>query len=207
MIDIKIKHKILTSEGLRVLDIDEQFSEDSFVLVKGDSGIGKTTFFRILAGLITPDFGWIKRDQTILLDTENNISISPQRRDISFMFQNFALFPNMTVKENITFAQKEKSDNVVNDIMEKFALNVFEKTSPAKLSGGQQQRVALARTLVQESKMMLLDEPFSAVDSNIKKAMIKEIIEVQKRNQSTCFIISHNEVDLNSISYQSLFIE
>ena len=65
MIDIKIKHKILTSEGLRVLDIDEQFSEDSFVLVKGDSGIGKTTFFRILAGLMTPYFGWIKRNHNI----------------------------------------------------------------------------------------------------------------------------------------------
>jgi len=207
MIEIKIKHTILISGGQKILDIDQKIPEESLVLVKGNSGIGKTTFFKILAGLIVPDFGLIKLNNKILLDTENNICFSPQKRNISLMFQNYALFPNMTVKQNIAFAQKEKNEKNIDEILEKFDLKTFENTLPSKLSGGQQQRVALARTLAQNASIVLLDEPFSAVDLSIKKAMIDEIINVKRSTNSICFIISHNETELDTIPHFILNIE
>ena len=203
MIEIQIKHQIFTSSGNKFLEVDERISEGSFVHVSGDSGIGKTTFFKVLSGLVVPDFGFIKLNDKILLDTANKIFLPPQKRNISLMFQNYALFPNMTVKQNIAFAQTEKDENIVDELLEKFALKTFENTSPSKLSGGQQQRVALARTLAQNAEIVLLDEPFSAVDIAMRKVMLNELLEFNKNNNSTFFVISHSEEEFEII-YSSL---
>lgn len=206
MIEIQIRHQIFTSSGNKFLEVNERISEGSFVHVSGDSGIGKTTFFKILSGLIDPDFGFIKLNDKILLDTANKIFLPPQKRNISLMFQNYALFPNMTVKQNIAFAQTEKDENIVDELLENFALKTFENTSPSKLSGGQQQRVALARTLAQNAEIVLLDEPFSAVDITMRKVMLNELLEFNKNNNSTLFVISHSEEEFESFSTYSLNI-
>ena len=206
MIEIQIRHQIFTSSGNKFLEVDERISEGSFVHVSGDSGIGKTTFFKVLSGLVVPDFGFIKLNDKILLDTANKIFLPPQKRNISLMFQNYALFPNMTVKENIAFAQTEKDENIVDELLEKFALKTFENTSPSKLSGGQQQRVALARTLAQNAEIVLLDEPFSAVDIAMRKVMLNELLEFNKNNNSTFFVISHSEVEFENFSTYNLNI-
>lgn len=207
MIEIQIKHQIFTSSGNKFLEVDERISEGSFVHVSGDSGIGKTTFFKILSGLVVPDFGFIKLNDKILLDTANKIFLPPQKRNISLMFQNYALFPNMTVKQNIAFAQTEKDDNIVDELLEKFALKTFENTSPSKLSGGQQQRVALARTLAQNAEIVLLDEPISAVDIAMRKVMLNELLEFNKNNNSTFFVISHSEEEFENFSSNVLIIK
>lgn len=207
MIEIQIKHQIFTSSGNKFLEVDERISEGSFVHVSGDSGIGKTTFFKILSGLVVPDFGFIKLNDKILLDTANKIFLPPQKRNISLMFQNYALFPNMTVKQNIAFAQTEKDDNIVDELLENFALKTFENTSPSKLSGGQQQRVALARTLAQNAEIVLLDEPFSAVDIAMRKVMLNELLEFNKNNNSTFFVISHSEEEFENFSSNVLIIK
>ena len=207
MIEIQIKHQIFTSSGNKFLEVDERISEGSFVHVSGDSGIGKTTFFKVLSGLVVPDFGFIKLNDKILLDTANKIFLPPQKRNISLMFQNYALFPNMTVKQNIAFAQTEKDDNIVDELLEKFALKTFENTSPSKLSGGQQQRVALARTLAQNAEIVLLDEPFSAVDIAMRKVMLNELLEFNKNNNSTFFVISHSEEEFENFSSNVLIIK
>ena len=206
MIEIQIRHQIFTSSGNKFLVVDERISEGSFVHVSGDSGIGKTTFFKVLSGLIDPDFGFIKLNDKILLDTANKIFLPPQKRNISLMFQNYALFPNMTVKQNIAFAQTEKDENIVDELLENFALKTFENTSPSKLSGGQQQRVALARTLAQNAEIVLLDEPFSAVDIAMRKVMLNELLEFNKNNNSTFFVISHSEEEFESFSTYNLNI-
>ena len=206
MIEIQIRHQIFTSSGNIFLEVNERISEGSFVHVSGDSGIGKTTFFKILSGLIDPDFGFIKLNDKILLDTANKIFLPPQKRNISLMFQNYALFPNMTVKQNIAFAQTEKDENIVDELLENFALKTFENTSPSKLSGGQQQRIALARTLAQNAEIVLLDEPFSAVDIAMRKVMLNELLEFNKNNNSTLFVISHSEEEFESFSTYSLNI-
>lgn len=206
MIEIQIRHQIFTSSGNKFLVVDERISEGSFVHVSGDSGIGKTTFFKVLSGLVVPDFGFIKLNDKILLDTANKIFLPPQKRNISLMFQNYALFPNMTVKQNIAFAQTEKDENIVDELLEKFALKTFENTSPSKLSGGQQQRVALARTLAQNAEIVLLDEPISAVDIAMRKVMLNELLEFNKNNNSTFFVISHSEEEFESFSTYNLNI-
>ena len=207
MIEIQIRHQIFTSSGNKFLEVDERISEGSFVHVSGDSGIGKTTFFKILSGLVVPDFGFIKLNDKILLDTANKIFLPAQKRNITLMFQNYALFPNMTVKQNIAFAQTEKDENIVDELLEKFALKTFENTSPSKLSGGQQQRVALARTLAQNAEIVLLDEPFSAVDIAMRKVMLNELLEFNKNNNSTFFVISHSEEEFESVSSNVLIIK
>lgn len=206
MIEIQIRHQIFTSSGNKFLEVNERISEGSFVHVSGDSGIGKTTFFKILSGLVVPDFGFIKLNDKILLDTANKIFLPPQKRNISLMFQNYALFPNMTVKQNIAFAQTEKDENIVDELLENFALKTFENTSPSKLSGGQQQRVALARTLAQNAEIVLLDEPFSAVDIAMRKVMLNELLEFNKNNNSTFFVISHSEEEFENFSTYNLNI-
>lgn len=207
MIEIQIRHQIFTSSGNKFLEVDERISEGSFVHVSGDSGIGKTTFFKVLSGLVVPDFGFIKLNDKILLDTANKIFLPPQKRNISLMFQNYALFPNMTVKQNIAFAQTEKDENIVDELLENFALKTFENTSPSKLSGGQQQRVALARTLAQNAEIVLLDEPISAVDIAMRKVMLNELLEFNKNNNSTFFVISHSEEEFESVSSNVLIIK
>ena len=206
MIEIQIRHQIFTSSGNKFLEVDERISEGSFVHVSGDSGIGKTTFFKVLSGLVVPDFGFIKLNDKILLDTANKIFLPPQKRNISLMFQNYALFPNMTVKQNIAFAQTEKDDTIVVELLENSALKTFENTSPSKLSGGQQQRVALARTLAQNAEIVLLDEPFSAVDIAMRKVMLNELLEFNKNNNSTFFVISHSEEEFENFSTYNLNI-
>ena len=206
MIEIQIRHQIFTSSGNKFLEVNERISEGSFVHVSGDSGIGKTTFFKVLSGLVVPDFGFIKLNDKILLDTANKIFLPPQKRNISLMFQNYALFPNMTVKQNIAFAQTEKDENIVDELLENFALKTFENTSPSKLSGGQQQRVALARTLVQNAEIILLDEPLSAVDASLRQSMMEEILEINQNQGSTIFMISHNEREFQNVSLNNLII-
>lgn len=201
MIEINIKHQVFGSDGQMTLQIDEKIEGGSFVGVFGKSGVGKTTFFKILSGLIKPDFGYIKIRETVLLDTENEIFIPPQKRNMAFMFQDYALFPNMTVKQNITFAQpKEKKNNKYIDyLLDVFELTLLDRQYPEKLSGGQQQRVALARALSQQAEILLFDEPLSAVDREMRTKILGEISKYHKQNKLTVFVISHNKNEFKEL--------
>ncbi len=207
MMEIKIRHRIFTSSGHKMLEVDQYIEEGSFVCISGDSGIGKTTFFRIVAGVTSPDFGYIKTEDKILLDTGSKIFLSPQRRNVAIMFQNYALFPNMTVKQNIAFAQKNEDEIFVENILQKFDLKLLADAFPARLSGGQQQRVALARTLAQKAEIILLDEPLSAVDPSMRKILREEIIKYHRSNDCTFFVISHNEEEFKEFCDYNLVIK
>lgn len=207
MVKIDIKHRIFTSDGYKTLSIKEEINEKYIVEVVGQSGIGKTTFFRILSGLLVPDYGVISIGNKVILDTKNKINIPPQRREIALMFQDYALFPNMSVEENIQFAQKKKNILRINELLNVFDLELFKDKKIQKLSGGQQQRVALARTLAQEAGIILLDEPFSAVDKEMRKKMQTEILKYQQEKEAIVFFISH-QLDENSnfIANHKIFI-
>lgn len=206
MIEINIKHQIFTSSGNQFLEINEQFEKGNIIHVSGDSGIGKTTFFKIISGLITPDSGLITINNTLLTNTKGKTFLPPQKRDIALMFQHYALFPNMTVKKNIEFAQKKKDEEIINHLLKIFNLENLENTVPSRLSGGQQQRVALARTLVQNARVVLLDEPFSAVDPSMRKIMKEEIVKTSINQASTFFIISHNENEFEDYAHKKMVI-
>lgn len=204
---IDIKHRIFTSDGYKTLSIKEEINEKYIVEVVGQSGIGKTTFFRILSGLLVPDYGVISIGNKVILDTKNKINIPPQRREIALMFQDYALFPNMSVEENIQFAQKKKSILRINELLNVFDLELFKDKKIQKLSGGQQQRVALARTLAQEAGIILLDEPFSAVDKEMRKKMRTEILKYQQEKEAIVFFISHQQDEnSNFIANHKIFI-
>ena len=206
MIEIHLKHQIFTSSGSKMLEVNEQLETGGIIHVSGDSGIGKTVFFKIMAGLLTPNFGVININNETVLDTENRIFLPPQKRNTALMFQNYALFPNMTVRQNITFAQKEKNTEKIDRLLEKFNLKNFENVFPSKLSGGQQQRIALARALVQDAEIILLDEPLSAVDPLMRKIMNTEIVEHQN-NGATVFMTNHSEEELSAFPCRKLMIK
>ena len=204
---IDIKHRIFTSDGYKTLSIKEEINEKYIVEVVGQSGIGKTTFFRILSGLLVPDYGVISIGNKVILDTKNKINIPPQRREIALMFQDYALFPNMSVEENIQFAQNKKNILRIKELLKIFDLELFKDKKIQKLSGGQQQRVALARTLAQEAGIILLDEPFSAVDKDMRKKMQTEILKYQQEKEAIVFFISHQQDEnSNFIANHKIFI-
>lgn len=205
--EITIKHKIFTSEGDKTLSINKKVDSGSFVRVSGSSGVGKTTFFKIMAGLIAPDYGYLQTDDKLLLDTSNRVFLTPQKRGVAIMFQNYALFPNMTVRENIVYAQQVKDLAVVDGLLERLDLKMLENVLPTKLSGGQQQRVALARTLVQKADIVLLDEPVSAVDAGMRQVMIAEIFRFHQLSGATFFVISHHEEDFRTVADNILVID
>ena len=207
MMKIDIKHRIFTSDGYKTLSIKEEINEKYIVEVVGQSGIGKTTFFRILSGLLVPDYGVISIGNKVILDTKNKINIPPQRREIALMFQDYALFPNMSVEENIQFAQNKKNILRIKELLKIFDLELFKDKKIQKLSGGQQQRVALARTLAQEAGIILLDEPFSAVDKEMRKKMQTEILKYQQEKEAIVFFISHQQDEnSNFIANHKIFI-
>lgn len=162
----------------------------------GASGSGKSMTLRCIAGLEKPDTGKIVLNGRVLFDSEKNINISCKKRKIGFLFQNYALFPNMTVEENIGFAlgslDKKQRNTIIREKIEMVKLKGLEKRYPLQLSGGQQQRVALARALAVEPEVLMLDEPFSALDDNLRSHMVKQLIETIGNYSGNTLFVTHN---------------
>jgi molybdate transport system ATP-binding protein len=151
-------------------------SDKETLAVLGESGAGKSLLLKCIAGIERPDSGRIILDDIILFDSEKKINLPPQKRHVGYLFQNYALFPNMTVFQNISETAKNK-DNVTS-LIARFGLIGKENDYPAKLSGGEQQRVALARLIASEPEVFLFDEPFSALDSNRKAELERLILDL-----------------------------
>lgn len=168
--------------------------------VLGASGSGKSVTLKCIAGLITPDEGEIVLNGKVLFDSKKNIDISPQKRKIGYLFQSYALFPNMTVEENILIGMSEKDfakrKKVLYDFIELLQLQGLEKQYPKQLSGGQQQRVAFARLLAYNPEVLLLDEPFSALDSHLKEQLQIQLKEILKGYQKTSVMVSHDRNEI-----------
>jgi len=196
IIFLDIEKMMLTSNGKRNLIIRAEVKTGELLALYGSSGAGKTTLLRILAGLTKPDKGLIQMGKTIWFDSAKKINLMPQKRSIGFMFQDFALFPNMTVSENIRFAQNDKNNNHVAALLEAFGLSEFKNHKTTNLSGGQKQRVALARALASKPKLLLLDEPLSAIDAEMRAKLQDEIAQAHKILSATTIMVSH---DLNEV--------
>ena len=179
------------------LDVKLEVGNEVLGLV-GNSGCGKSLTLRCIAGIEKPDRGRIVLDGVTLFDSEKHINLTPQKRHTGLMFQNYALFPNMTVRQNIRAGTlrdqqtEQERDRKVSDIMDSFGLSALAQHYPRQLSGGQQQRTALARILVSEPRILMLDEPFSALDSELKFRMEKEVREVIDRFGKTTLLVSHD---------------
>lgn len=208
MIYIDIEYRILTSEGSRILSVQTELPVNQLICISGPSGIGKTTLLRMIAGLTKPDRGIIQVGDRIFYDSLNNINLSPQKRNIGFMFQDYALFPNMTVEENISFAQNKVKDKAwVDTLIKSYGLDALRNQKPDKLSGGQKQRTALARTLAKKADLLLLDEPLSSVDSTMRIKLQNEILKTHAVFGSTTLVVSHDQDEVNKMAQCVLYME
>ena len=189
-----------------VNDLNLEIEDGSFVTLLGSSGCGKTTTLRMIAGLETPTRGEIRFDDKIVFSSDKNINVPPAKREVGFLFQNYALWPHMTVTQNIAFGLEtlkwKKSDISarVQEMLKTMRIEQFADRYPAELSGGQQQRVAIARTLVLNPDIILFDEPMSALDAEIKVTLRQQLKDIQKKLKITMIYVTHDQEEAFALS-------
>jgi molybdate transport system ATP-binding protein len=203
MIKLAIKKTLAAPSGPMILDVDQEISECSLITIYGKSGAGKTSLLRVLAGLMDPDDGYISFGEDIWLDKKRRINLRPQKRHIGFVFQDYALFPNMTVRQNLQFAVgKGNSAHIVDELIDIMELRGLQHYLPLNLSGGQKQRVALARSLVQRPKCLLLDEPLAALDLEMRMKLQEYLLQVHIQYNLTTILVSHDPSEIIKLSDQ-----
>ncbi|MEM9822756.1 MAG: ATP-binding cassette domain-containing protein [Bacteroidota bacterium] len=208
MIELAVKKKLRSATGEMELELDLQIPKRQLLALYGPSGAGKTSVLRMLAGLMKPDEGRLVVDGQTWFDTRQNINLSPQQRQIGFVFQDYALFPNMSVRQNLLFAlTKKSSQTVVDELIEIMELGALQEHRPQSLSGGQQQRVALARALVQKPKLLLLDEPLSALDNTMRQKLQNYLLRVHRDYSLTTILVSHSISEVMKLSDHLIQLE
>jgi molybdate transport system ATP-binding protein len=195
MIKINIQKLLHGSNGQMNLDINLDIKQGEFLALAGLSGSGKTTLLRILAGLEEAN-GSIKIDDSIWLDEK--FCLSPQKREIGFVFQDYALFPNYSVLDNLLYVNKDKK--LANDLLEITELSELKNRLPQTLSGGQKQRVSLCRALMNRPKLLLMDEPLSALDPTMRTKLQNEILTLHKEFNTTTIMVSHDPSEIYRLS-------
>jgi len=204
MIIVDIDKKLKAYGGRQVLHIAHKFPAGSITKIFGPSGSGKTTFLKTIAGLITPEKGNISVNGIIWLDTGLGINLPPKKRMAGFVFQDYALFPNMTVQEHLAYATDDKE--WTQRLLSIGKLDTLAHHKPEHLSGGQQQRLAILRAIAIKPKLLLMDEPFSALDPKMKAELIRELKALFTEFKMTVLIVSHNAQELEGLYGQELEI-
>ena len=189
-----ILHKKLKAVGGEMqLQMETTIERGQLLALYGESGTGKTSILRMLAGLMKPESGHIEVHGDTWLDTKNGVHLKPQLRNTGFVFQDYALFPNMTVRQNLEFALDKNQDaKIIDELIEMVELADLQHRKPETLSGGQQQRTALARALVRRPELLLLDEPLSALDHAMRTKLQDYILQVHRRFNLTTILVSHD---------------
>lgn len=202
MIEIKDLNKIYENGYEALKDIDLKIPDGALVTLLGPSGCGKSTVLNIIAGILDPTHG------DILFDDKSVINLHPKDRNIGMVFQNYALYPHMTVLENITFPltvgdnkiKRSEANKVAQRYMDLTYITDYKDKKPNQLSGGQQQRVAIARALVQNPKILLMDEPLSNLDARLRLSIREEIRKIVKDVGVTTIFVTHDQEEALSIS-------
>jgi len=204
MISIDIEKKLKAYNGQQVLKVTRKFPVGSITKIHGPSGVGKTTFLKVIAGFILPEKGSIIVDDITWLDTTSKISLPPQKRMTGFVFQDYALFPNMTVQQHLEYATDDQE--WIKRLLQIGKLETLTNHKPEYLSGGQQQRLAILRALAIKPKLLLMDEPFSALDPEMKSALTSKLKLLFDELGTTVLIVTHNPQELEGIAKQELII-
>jgi len=204
-----IEKKYGQSQALWPINVE---LDQQFITILGQSGCGKTTLLKLLAGLEQPTKGEIRFDDTVIYSSESRKNVKPNKRNIAMVFQDFALWPHMTIFQNIAFGLKgiiPKSDIParVEHVMQLVKMQGFEKRKPGELSGGQQQRVALARALATNPQLILFDEPLSALDAVLREQMQDEIMQIIHELDCQAIFVTHDQTEAMTMSDQIIIME
>ncbi|MCG3664986.1 ATP-binding cassette domain-containing protein [Aliarcobacter butzleri] len=202
MIEIKINKPLHGSNGTMNLDIDLNINKGEFVALSGLSGSGKTTLLRILAGLENAT-GTLKIDNEYWLNEK--YSKDSQKRDIGFVFQDYALFPNFTVLQNLLYVKKDKE--LAKHLLDMTDMYELKDRYPNSLSGGQKQRVSLCRALMNKPKLLLMDEPLSALDPQMRTKLQNEILTLHKEFNTTTIMVSHDPSEMYRLASRVLVLD
>ena len=202
--------------GQREFSLELEYASSSDCLVVlGPSGSGKSLLLQMIAGLLKPDSGHLKLAGRTLFDAQRGINLTPQQREVAFLFQSYALFPHLSVRQNVAFSLRrgllnpstQVASKAVDYWLDNFGLEPVQHQRPHELSGGQRQRTALARALVTEPRALLLDEPFSALDPDLRIHMRKELRELQQRLAVPLILIPHDVEDVKVFAEQTLCLK
>ncbi|NLO10449.1 MAG: ABC transporter ATP-binding protein [Clostridiales bacterium] len=189
-------------------DFSMSIDKGEIVALLGKSGSGKSTILRLISGLETPKSGTLRVNQKIIFD--HNINLAPQERGIGMIFQDYSLFPHLTVLQNVMFGVsrkgKKEREKKAMDILAMVQLQEHARKYPQECSGGQQQRIAIARALAAEPNILLLDEPFSNLDEELKKSVREEIKDLLKKCNITAILVTHDKGDVGAVADRVLHI-
>ncbi|MEZ4968797.1 MAG: ATP-binding cassette domain-containing protein [Flavobacteriaceae bacterium] len=201
MIRINLKKTLKSPGGRMLLDLQLTIEKGQFVTLFGESGAGKTSTLRMLSGLLKPDSGTIEVGETTWFDSNKEIDLKPQHRKLGYVFQDYALFPNMSVRQNLEYALRKGQDKaIIGELLQFAELVELEQRKPETLSGGQKQRVALARALVQRPEILILDEPLSALDLKMRIRLQEYLLQVHKKYKLTTIMVSHDIGEIVKLS-------
>ena len=209
MLTVNLK-KHFSNKKTAEFTLDISFTADSGITVlMGASGAGKTTILRLIAGILTPDEGFIKLDSQVFFDSKNKINIPIQRRNVGYVFQDYALFPHLTARQNIAYGIKDKNlrNETAREMLALFHIEHIGDRTPNEMSGGEQQRVALARALASNPKIVLLDEPLSAVDVETRTKLLDEIEEAQIKTEIPFLYVTHNETEAERLEKNRIVLK
>lgn len=208
MMHVQLYHPMHTASGSGVLELEFSLHRGTLLAVSGPSGSGKTTLLRILAGLLRPQRGSIKFGDAMWLDTRGSQWMRPQDRQVGMVFQEYALFPNMNVYQNLAFAlQKGQSRTGLDTLIQIVGLEELVYRYPHQLSGGQQQRVALARALVRQPSLLLLDEPLTALDTELRMRLQDYILQIHRHFKLTTVLVSHDYTEIARMADRVMRLE
>jgi len=204
ILELKQLNKSFDKPVLR--DIDLEIEQGEIVSILGKSGSGKSTLLNIIAGFERANSGSLSINGETIFDKK--IHIEPQDRNIGFVFQNYALFPHLSVEKNILFGAKTKEKKrLLGELLELVELEGYEKRYPHELSGGEQQRISIARVLATDPDIILLDEPFSSVDTILKGEIERDLLEIIKKSNKTAIFVTHDPKEAMAISDRIAFLE
>ena len=210
---LKNVRKEFGNKFVAVDNLNMLIEDRSFITLLGPSGCGKTTTLRMIAGLETPTSGQIIIDGVTVFDAEKGINVPPDKRDVGFLFQNYALWPHMTVYKNIAFGlenlkwPKDKIAERVEELLKMLKIEQFGSRYPSELSGGQQQRVAIARTLAPRPRVLFMDEPLSNLDAKLRGEMRTELKRLHVDTNSTFIYVTHDQLEAMTLSTKVCLME
>jgi molybdate transport system ATP-binding protein len=202
MIELDISKQVKSYQGFIDLKVKTTFESESISRISGPSGVGKTTLLKIIAGLITPEKGTIRVDGALWFDAESKFTKKTQERNVGFVFQDYALFPNMTVEQQLRYGATDEA--YIEHLLGIGQMEAFRKNLPKQLSGGQQQRLAILRALSTKPKLLLMDEPFSALDQVLKSQLILNLKALFTEQKTTVLLVTHAQDEIEESSIFSL---